>query len=108
MHDVKAHDILIGMRRDLRPTQEWLIHGFRQKPAVAEMLMRAGFRLSIGAEFNPDTLSVIPRDQLLTETDDSSVSIEEVITKIETISGEKLRDQIIKNAGEFLKLRMEK
>jgi TatD DNase family protein len=106
MHDVKAHDILVGMRRDLKPTQQWAIHGFRLKASVAEMLLRAGFWLSVGPEFNPDALKVIPRDRLLTETDDFSVNIEDVVTRIANALGdEELRNKISENSAEFLNLK---
>jgi TatD DNase family protein len=106
MHDVKAHDILVGMRRDLKPTQQWAIHGFRLKASVAEMLLRAGFWLSVGPEFNPDALKVIPRERLLTETDDFSVNIEDVVTRIANALGdEELRNKISENSAEFLNLK---
>ncbi len=40
IHDVKADDIICGLRRDMKPTQPWCIHGFRGKPAAAMALIR--------------------------------------------------------------------
>ena len=46
IHCVHAHDIVIGLRRDLKPTQNWLIHGFRWNKTVAKMFKDSGFALS--------------------------------------------------------------
>jgi Tat protein secretion system quality control protein TatD with DNase activity len=49
---------------------------------------------------------VIPRDRLLTETDDFSVNIEDVVTRIANAVGdEELRNTISKNSAEFLNLK---
>ncbi|MDE6006888.1 MAG: TatD family hydrolase [Muribaculaceae bacterium] len=102
IHDVKGHDVILGAHRDLKPRQNWAIHGFRQKPQVADMFIRAGFYLSFGAEFNPETVSGIRIDRILAETDDSEQSIEEVITRLSEVRGEDLREQIAQNSRAFL------
>ena len=109
VHDVKAHDIIVGLRRDLEPKQNWLVHGFRAKPTVAKMLTDAGIYLSIGQQFNPASFASIPRDMLLAETDESPLSIEEIIAaiarEIEGPSEEDLKkttDLILENTHFFL------
>lgn len=102
IHDVKAHDMIVGARRDLKPQQSWAIHGFRQKPQVAEMLLRAGLYISFGAEFNPEALSVVPDDRLLAETDESELTITEVIQKISAIRGRDMTSVIAENTRRFL------
>ncbi len=102
IHDVKAHDILVGMRRDMKPSQPWAIHGFRLKAGVAEMMLRAGFMLSLGPDFNPDSLRTIPRDRLLAETDDSPVEIGTVIARLSAAAGEDLGPTIAANSAAFL------
>lgn len=103
LHCVKGQEQIIGMHRDLRPTVPWLVHGFRGKPSVADMFLRAGIRLSFGPKFNPDSLRLISRDRLLAETDDPSVGIEDVITAFERERGETdLRDSIAANSRRFL------
>lgn len=103
IHDVKAHDMIVGIRRDLKPTQNWAIHGFRKNPEVAAMLLRAGCYISFGADFNPDTVAKMPADRILAETDESELSIEEVITRISGARGEDMMRQIAKNTKEFLR-----
>lgn len=60
IHCVRAHDIVIGIKKELKPRQNWVIHGFRGKPTVARMLLDAGMWLSFGPRFNPDSLEVTP------------------------------------------------
>ena len=102
IHDVKAHDIIIGLRRDLSPRQPWVIHGFRGKPSVAAMLVKAGLWISLGEKFNPAAITEIPKDMLLAETDDSLLSIIEIINGISGVAGYDLTDTIIANTLHFL------
>lgn len=102
VHDVKAHDIIIGARRDLKPKQNWAIHGFRNKKEVAEMLLRAGCYISFGIEFNHDALLAMPADRILAETDESKHSIEDVIAHISNVRGEDMTFIIAENTLRFL------
>ncbi len=102
IHDVKAHDIIIGIHRDMKPSQRWLVHGFRGKKSVAEMLWRAGIDISFGEFFNPDTLIATPLDHIFSETDESSLSVFDVISRMETTIGKELQDQIALNISNFL------
>lgn len=102
IHDVKAHDVIIGLYRDMRPSQPWIIHGFRQNQSVAEMLMREGFYLSFGPMFNPVTVHTIPTDRMLAESDDSGVQIPEVIHLLSDTRGFDLTDTIAANSARIL------
>lgn len=104
IHSVKAHDIIAGMRRDLAPAQNWVVHGFRQKPEVARMLLRAGCWLSFGPLFNEDTLRSVPSDRILAETDASDDSIENVILAMSRGAGRNVREEIERNSAIFLGL----
>lgn len=85
IHCVKGDDIVCGLRRDLRPTQPWVIHGYRGKPGGASALLRAGCHLSFGEKFNPGTvafaLDTAP-DRILAETDESPLPITEIIANL--------------------------
>lgn len=102
IHDVKAHDVIVGLRRDLQPAQPWIIHGFRGKPAVAEMLLRAGCHLSFGEKFNEDTVKTVPADRLFAETDESPLSIDEIIDRLSAARGEPLAPAIENNIKSIL------
>lgn len=80
IHDVKAHDIIVGLRRDLRPQQRWIIHGFAGKPGVAEMLLRSGCDLSFGRHFNPESLRLTPPNRRFSETDSATIDIHDILS----------------------------
>lgn len=102
VHDVKAHDMIVGLRRDLKSRMNWAIHGFRGKPQVADMLLRAGCYLSVGIKFSSEALRQIPADRLLAETDEAPVDITEVISLISDVRGSDMRDVVAKNLQTFL------
>lgn len=105
IHDVKAHDIIVGLRRDLKPVQNWVIHGFRGKPQVAEMLIRSGCYVSFGALFNDKTPGAVPEDRILAETDESPLDIGEVISKLSEAIGRDMSGVISANTKTFLQKR---
>jgi len=82
IHCVKAFDRLIAIRKEIKPSQTWIIHGFRGKPQQARQLLDAGFHLSLGPKFNTETARIIPAERLHIETDDSDVDISEVAEAI--------------------------
>ena len=102
IHDVKAHDVIVGLRADMKPTQPWVVHGLRNKPEVAEMLLRSGCMISLGARFNRETLNAIPSDRLLAETDDADESIGEVVKALSEAAGRDLTAELERNAARFL------
>lgn len=78
IHCVRAFDILLQARAQFRPNSPWLVHGFSGKPTLAGQLLAAGIQLSFGHRANPATLAFISTNELRFETDDSSLSIEEI------------------------------
>ncbi|MCD7936150.1 MAG: TatD family hydrolase [Tannerellaceae bacterium] len=82
IHCVKSWELLLRIRKEVHPTVPWIIHGFRGNEILAGQLIQAGFLLSFGLHFNPQSLQVAWPDALFTETDDSEVSIKEVYTRI--------------------------
>ena len=103
LHEVKAHDIILGLRRDMQPAQPWVVHGFRGKPQVAEMLLHGGLWLSFGARFNPESLAkALEAERALAETDDSPQSIDEVVALLSQSVGRDLRADLAASAARFL------
>lgn len=88
IHNVRGTDRLVRIHKELKPAQPWIIHGFRGKPELARQLVREGFYLSVGERFNHDSLAQIPPEQLLVESDESAMSIEEIAQRV----GTELRD----------------
>lgn len=87
LHIVGAFNEIVQLRRQLRPTVPWIIHGFRGKPQLAAQLLRHGFDLSLGEHFNPLTATLIPADRLYTETDTSTLPIAEIRRRITAATG---------------------
>ena len=57
------------LRRELKPGQRWVIHGFRRKPELARQLIDAGFDISIGTKHNIGVPAAVPAGRLFHETD---------------------------------------
>ena len=102
IHDVRAHDIIVGLRREMKPAQNWVIHGFRGKPTVAKMLIDCGIWLSFGEKFNFDSLKNTPREMMLAETDESKLSIHEIINNLSAVTGFEMSGVIADNTSRFL------
>lgn len=79
IHCVRAHDHIVALHREYKPSMPWIIHGFRGRPAVARILLDEGLWLSCGARYNPLGAAMIPDGRLLAETDESPLQIHEVI-----------------------------
>lgn len=104
IHCVKAYNRLIALHKDMKPQQAWILHGFRGKPQQAEQLIRAGFYISLGEKFNPDSAKTIPIDKLFIERDESCRPIAEIyaaIAEAKEIPCRELAQQIIANARIF-------
>ena len=71
VHCVKALDRLLALHREWHPSQPWMLHGFRGKPQQLRSLLDAGFYVSFGIQYNPDSLRLCPLDRLMLETDDA-------------------------------------
>ena len=82
IHCVKAFNEIIALKKQLHPTMPWIIHGFRGKPQLASLLINHGFYISLGEHFNPQSVTVIPTNRLLFETDESTLDINTIIEKI--------------------------
>lgn len=69
IHCVRAFDALLRLRKSLAPTQQWTIHGFRGRPALAAQLLAAGLDLSFGSRRNEDAYRLTPLDRRHDESD---------------------------------------
>ncbi len=78
IHCVKALDRLLLLRKEQKPVQPWMVHGFRGKPQQLRSLLDAGFHVSFGCSHNDDSLCLCPLDRLMLETDDRVCSIAEM------------------------------
>lgn len=69
LHVVGGWNEVMALRRELRPSQPWIIHGFRGKPELARRLLAAGFCLSFGERYNPASFELTPAGRRFRESD---------------------------------------
>ena len=97
IHCVKAYNELLKIKQQLKPTQPWIIHGFR-KTKLCTTLIKNDFYLSIGTAILYDeklqkTIKEIPNNRLFLETDnDQTHTIEEVYTCVASLKEISLLD----------------
>lgn len=70
LHCVRAFDRLLALRKHYRPTQRWVIHGFRGRPALARQLLQADFDLSFGEHYNAESYALTPPSRRHIESDE--------------------------------------
>ncbi|MBD5357930.1 MAG: hypothetical protein HDR88_13130 [Bacteroides sp.] len=104
IHSVKGQEIIIGLKKEFNPVQPWLIHGFRGKPTIAKMYLDAGIYLSFGELFNPDSLKSLPSEFIFAETDESTLTIEEIIARMSMARDTDMTETIATNTTRFLNL----
>lgn len=75
LHCVKSIEEVLQIRRELRPKQTWIFHGFRGKPQQLDQLLRHGFYISFGPIHNVKSVENCPLDRVFLETDDSEYDI---------------------------------
>ena len=100
IHCVKAMDELLAVKKEFRPQQAWIWHGFRGKPEQAVQLLKKGFYLSFGEHYPDETMQTVPDERLFLETDNSSLDIEDILCRAAKVRGvevEALRETIRRN-----------
>ena len=104
LHVVRDFDSVIRLRKQLKPTQSWLIHGFRGGPQQADQLHTHGIQVSLGLKANPQTLQQIPSDRLFLETDGLCpiIQVIQIAAAARNQSAVIIEEQIINNSNVFL------
>jgi len=113
IHCVKAWDEFLSAHKRLKPTANWLIHGFRGKKELASQLLSRGFYLSIWFEFalRPESAGLIrfiPADRLFLETDGADTDIRDIYRKAAAdlgVSTDELKITMYNNYKKFLGVR---
>ena len=100
IHCVKAYNELVELKKQAKPNQPWIIHGFRGKKELAMECIRHGFHLSFGANYQEEALMAVPIERLFIETDESDMPIEDIYLRIARTKGiclKELTESIKKN-----------
>lgn len=100
IHCVKSANEMIGLKKKLRPSVPWIIHGFRGNPELAAQFLRHGFYLSFGKYYQEEALKSVPADRLLIETDESLTDVKQLYRKaafLLEIPEQELTARIVRN-----------
>ncbi|MGL5980010.1 MAG: TatD family hydrolase [Phocaeicola sp.] len=106
IHQVKSLNELIALRKKLRPTTPWILHGFRGKKELALTALKQGFFLSFGVHYHPEALKATPKDLLFLESDTATMPMEILYTRAAELYNypvEELRDTLLNNAYSLFK-----
>ena len=103
IHCVKAFQEIIEIKKQLKPKQIWILHGFNKNLQVAEMVLKSGIFLSFGATVISnkklqEVFKEVSLDKLFLETDNLETEIQDIYLKaarIKKVEVDKLK-QIIK------------
>lgn len=85
VHCVGYYNELMEVKKNIKPLQKWIVHGFRGKPQLAQQLLKTAISVSFGENFNPESVKIIPLDELYIETDESVIPLEELYFKIASV-----------------------
>ncbi|MGL5957318.1 MAG: TatD family hydrolase, partial [Phocaeicola sp.] len=105
IHQVKAMNELMALRKELNPTTPWILHGFRGKKELALSALKQGFYLSFGVYYHAEALQATPTNRLFLETDTADVAIETLYQQAAALRNcpvEELKVAILNNAYSLL------
>ena len=112
IHCVKAYQDIIEIKKELKPTQIWIFHGFNKNIQVAESILKNGMVLSFGTAIIKnkklqEVISKVPVSSILLETDDDiNIDIKEVyqkISELKKITVEELQQKLKQNFKSIFK-----
>jgi TatD DNase family protein len=111
IHCVKAFQEIIELKKELKPTQIWILHGFQKNVQVAESLLKNGIIVSFGAAVIhhkklQNVISQTSIASILLETDASEVCIQDVYQKVAALKNmevEVLQQKIAQNFKRIFK-----
>jgi len=90
IHCVKSHQEVIAFKKELQPTQPWVLHGFNKNVHIAESLLKNKLILSFGAVIIntiklEEVVSKTPISSIFLETDTAEVQIQSIYQKLAVI-----------------------
>jgi len=111
IHCVKAFQEIIEIKKEVKPKQIWILHGFHQNLQIAESLLKNRCILSFGAAIInnkklQEVVLEIPLTSILLETDNAEIEIQAIyqkVAEIRKIEVEELQQQIHQNFKNIFK-----
>lgn len=91
IHCVGYFNELIKLKKQLNPSQNWIIHGYNKNTQILQQLVASDLYFSIGGKLinNQEKmlsfLKIIPLDRLLLESDDSGIEINLIYEKVSNL-----------------------
>ncbi|MDE7378892.1 MAG: TatD family hydrolase [Paraprevotella sp.] len=104
VHCVRALDLLLEVRRRMRPCQRWVWHGYRGGARQLGQLLRSGIIVSFGSRFVSQALQDCPLDSFFLETDDGDVSLPDLYRSVAEFKGISLEELAGCQSDNFLRL----
>ena len=102
IHCVKTAEEVLTIHKQQRPTQLWIIHGYRKNAQIARQFLRQGIALSFGLHYNVEAMQIAYKENALwLETDDEDVTITDLYqeaAKVLAVSVEELKLNIYQRA----------
>ncbi len=88
IHCVKRYDEVIQLKKQMRPRQKWILHGFRKGQYLAGQLIKQGIDLSFGHHYDEDAVKLAyDAGCLWLETDEMEMDIKEHYNEIAMVLG---------------------
>lgn len=105
IHCVRCFPELLSIKKKVKASTPWLIHGFRNNIQIAEDLLQQNCYISFGEALLfdkniQDVFVEIPINQIFLETDESNYSISEIYNKaaqLKSIQLTKLKKNLFEN-----------
>lgn len=102
IHCVKTAEDILSIHKQQRPTQPWIVHGYRKNAQLAKQFLQQGIALSFGSRYDAEAMkTAFEANALWLETDDKNVAIADLYqeaAKVLSVPVEELKLNIYQRA----------
>lgn len=116
IHCVGSFNEIIKLKKQIKPKQSWIIHGYRNNNQIAEQLIKNKFKLSLGHsiltndKYNTLISDILNNNDFFFETDEAEISILSKlynnVANLKSISVEELEKQQMANFEKTFKVKI--